>query len=212
MNDVLLLIRRRCPKMMCLTAIIVLMIVVRIDFMLVSADDRDPASEVEVLPEAIRNERKKVLIFWSIMYEVCQTFCVWKKFCNPFCELFNIEDEPRFDMGFFKESKNSRQTLWLYDTATKICESDLLCVEKCLKMELNSEDYDQTLRSKETTDNVFKALYDIAKKYFIKCAEQNDKPEENVDLLTVDDFCQEATNGWSEYIQKCISSLTEEAR
>lgn len=112
-------------------------------------------------------------------------------------------------MGFFKATKNSRQTLWLYDTATKICESDLLCVEKCLKMELNSEDYDQTLRSKETTDNVFKALYDIARKYFIKCAEQNDKPEENVELLTADDFCKEATYGWNEYTLKCINSLTE---
>ena len=160
-----------------------------------------------MLPEAVRNERKKVLIFWSIMYEVCQTFCVWKKFCNSFCELFNMEDEPRFDMDFFKATKNSRQTLWLYDTATKICESDLLCVERCLKMELHSEDYDQTLRSKETTENVFKALYDMARKYFIKCAEQNDKPPENVELLTIDDFCKEATNGWSEYIQKCINSL-----
>lgn len=144
------------------------------------------------------------------MYEVCRTFCIWKKFCSSFCQLFNPEDEPDFDMDFFRSTKTSRQTLWLYDTASKICEQDLVCVEKCLKMELDGADYGETLRSKETTEEVFQILYDLAKKYFTKCAELNDKPVQNVELMTVDDFCNEITFGWSTYTEQCVNSLTSE--
>lgn len=111
-------------------------------------------------------------------------------------------------MDFFTASKNSRQTLWLYDTASKICEQDLECVDKCLKMEFNKEEHDDSLHSRETTEEVFVILYEIAKKYFTKCAQLNDKPEENVKLMTVEDFCKEVTLGWDAYLQQCINSFT----
>lgn len=143
------------------------------------------------------------------MHEVCQTFCVWKKFCNAFCSLFNPARERALDAGsiesFLKE--NGPQTQWLYDSVSQICEEEEACVKSCLNMEIEDDD-ELPWPEDEIPANLYSALYDLANRYFEKCAKINDKTLPREKWLSADTFCQYISLGETLLLGTCIASLT----
>lgn len=160
------------------------------------------------------------------MHEVCRTFCVWKKFCDNFCELFkpSDDDDPDEDtdgnFDFLRSTLTSaRQSGWIHSSVTRICEEEPKCVESCLKMLIDPrvnepDDRDDTPSKAEeettstTAENVFKKLFHLAREYFAKCARTNNKPLEKVDSITGEEFCREITHGREEFATQCVKSLT----
>lgn len=166
------------------------------------------------MPEALEKERKRMKLFWAIMYEVCRTFCVWKSFCQSFCQKLNPDQSPEFDMTFdlmlaseplvAVSEMTGERTMWLYSTVSEICDDDSACIESCLDMEPDEDEPWQD----EPPANILRALYELAKTYFLQCATMNEKPLTVVDAFTVKQFCREITAAGREFTQQCVASLT----
>lgn len=165
--------------------------------------------QVEVLPEFMERESRRIKLFWSVMYEVCQTFCVWKTFCGAFCSLFSPTKNRKLDgesiETFLKEKAPQNQ--WLYDSVSEICEEDETCIKNCVNMEIEDDD-ELPWPEDEIPDSLYVALYDIANKYFEKCAKINDKTLPREKWLSVETFCQYISLGEIMIRGTCLASLT----
>lgn len=165
--------------------------------------------QVEVLPSFMERERTRIKLFWSVMHEVCRTFCVWKTFCTSFCSLFNPSRERKLDGDSIETFVNEKapQTQWLYDSVSEICGEDETCVKNCLNMEIEDDD-ELPWPEEEIPENLYTALYDITNKFFEKCAKINDKTLSREKWLSVDTFCQFISMGEIIIRGNCIASLT----
>lgn len=169
---------------------------------------------MEVLPEAKDKERRRIQLFWAIMYEVCNTFCVWRAFCKSFCQKFNPNEHPFFNNTFDLvitlnlPATINKNNVGLFSIVTQICEDDVSCTENCLSTEIMEIEEDH-LSKEEVHENILKALYELVKKYLIKCANTNDKPSTVPDSFTTEQFCREITTAGSEFTQQCINWLDD---
>lgn len=157
----------------------------------------------------MEREGRRIKLFWSVMHEVCQAFCVWRTFCGAFCSLFSPTKNRELDgesiETFLKEK--APQTQWLYDSVSEICEEDETCVKNCLNMQIEDDD-ELPWPEDEIPDNLYTALYDIVNKYFDKCAKINGKTLSGEKWLSVDTFCQFISLGEIMISGSCIASLT----
>ncbi len=142
------------------------------------------------------------------MYETCRTFCIWKKFCSSFCSLFNPDvSDHDLEAVSMRSSRIFGLTQWLYDHVSEICEEDLTCVTNCLNMEVEGDDGGESWPAEEVPENLFRALFQMAQKFFAECAQKNHKPS-SPDWLKVEDFCQQINRAQTNFVQTCIESLT----